>query len=135
MILNRQTKARLPLGNLHRFAQKAQRELSVRRDFTVCLLDDRAIRGLNARFLGRRRATDVLSFPGGDGARGFLGDIAISVEAAKKNAQREGHSLVEEIKLLILHGLLHLLGYDHEKDQGQMTRKELRLRRSLGLAS
>jgi probable rRNA maturation factor len=135
MILNRQRKARLPLGNLHGFAQKAQRELGVRGDFTVCLLDERGIRRLNARFLGQRRATDVLSFPGGDGARGFLGDIAISVEAAKKNAQREGHSLVEEIKLLILHGLLHLLGYDHEKDQGQMTRKELRLRRSLGLAS
>ncbi len=149
MILNRQRRVRLPLDEIARFARRAQRELHghqtsrgfgrrERRAFTVCLMDDKAIRALNATFRRRRKATDVLSFPSvpklRDGGNRFLGDIAISVETARKNAGREGHSLLEEIKLLILHGLLHLVGYDHETDEGQMTRKELRLRRRLDLA-
>ena len=140
MILNRQRRMRLRLGEIGRFARRARRELHELRTsrcersaFTVCLMDDRAIRALNARFRGRRKATDVLSFPTGSRGNRFLGDIAISVDTARKNARREGHSLLEEIKLLILHGLLHLLGYDHETDKGRMTRKELRLRRRMGL--
>ncbi len=140
MILNRQTRTRLPLGEIARFARRAQRELrqsrasrGQRSAFTVCLVDDQAMRALNAKFRGRPEATDVLSFPSGSRDSRFLGDIAISVVRAKENARREGHTLVEEIKLLILHGLLHLLGYDHETDNGRMARKELRLRRRMGL--
>ncbi len=144
MIVNRQRRMRLPLGEIGRFARRARRELheprtsrsfgrGERSAFTVCLMDDKAMRALNARFRGRRKATDVLSFPSGSRGNRFLGEIAISVETARKNARREGHSLLEEIKLLILHGLLHLLGYDHETDKGRMTRKELRLRRRMGL--
>lgn len=133
MILNRQTRIRLSLGDIERFAGRARRMAGAKSSFTVCLMDDRAIRALNARFRGRRKATDVLSFPSGSRQNGFLGDIAISVQTARRNARREGHSLLEEVKLLVLHGLLHLLGYDHETDSGQMTRKELRLRRRLGL--
>ncbi len=133
MILNRQRRIRLPLREIERFARRAQRELRARSSITICLMDDRAIRALNAKFRGRRKATDVLSFPSGLGHNGFLGDIAISVQTARNNARREEHSLLEEIELLVLHGLLHLLGYDHETDSGQMTRKELRLRPKLGL--
>ncbi len=125
---------RLPLDEIGRFARRARRELHQRLSFTVCLIDDRAMRALNTKFRGRRKATDVLSFPAGSGGNRFLGDIAISVDTARKNARREGHSVLEEIKLLILHGLLHLLGYDHETDNGRMLRRELRLRRRMGLS-
>ena len=73
----------------------------------------------------------MFSFPA-DG-NGYLGDVVISAETARRQSRRFGHSLGEEIRLLMLHGLLHLLGYDHEKDDGQMNRRELRLRRRLGL--
>ena len=88
------------------------------------------LRRLNRRFRGKNEATDVLSFPSADGT---LGDLAISAEIAARNAHRLGHSATDEIKILILHGLLHLAGYDHETDDGVMARKEARLRRVLGL--
>lgn len=110
-------------------------------DFSVVLVSDRKIRDLNAKFRGKDRPTDVLSFPSGndrllrdrDGAEELpcLGEIVISVETARQQATREGHSLEEEIKLLILHGLLHLMGYDHELDDGKMNRKEYALRAHL----
>lgn len=76
-------------------------------------------------------ATDVLSFP--DGENGRLGDILISAQRAQRQAEDYGHSVEEEIKILVLHGLLHLLGYDHERDQGKMKRAEMRWRLKLGL--
>ncbi|HWP84904.1 MAG TPA: rRNA maturation RNase YbeY [Terriglobia bacterium] len=107
-----------------------------RRPFTVSLISDRAIRRLNGRFRGINRATDVLSFPARPHAgpeAEFLGDILISVETARRNAARFGMRLEDEIKALILHGLLHLQGQDHERDQGQMARNERRWAARLGL--
>ncbi len=91
---------------------------------------DTAIRSLNARYRGKDRPTDVLSFPGPGGEDG-LGDIIISVPAAERNARRLGRPLSAELEVLALHGFLHVLGYDHEKDDGTMDRVEARLRRRL----
>jgi probable rRNA maturation factor len=99
------------------------------------------LRSLNRRFRRRDAPADVLSFPGGaPGAEAaleewHLGDVAIGVPAARRQARAGGHTLAREIQILLLHGYLHLLGYDHETDQGQMERLERRLRRRLGLAS
>jgi probable rRNA maturation factor len=95
----------------------------------LVLAGDRTLRRLNARYRGKDRPTDVLSFPG-DGTTG-LGDIVISVETAARNARRLGRTLAQELDVLALHGFLHVLGYDHETDQGQMDRLERRLRRRL----
>jgi probable rRNA maturation factor len=101
---------------------------------TVLLTTDAAIRDLNRRFRGKNKATDVLSFPAeGLGAEGIAGDVAISVTTAMKQAREQGHSLSTEIKVLILHGILHLAGYDHEADDGKMARRERLLRGRLGL--
>jgi probable rRNA maturation factor len=111
-----------------------------RREVTVCFVDDREIAQLNRRFRGKPKPTDVLSFPvNADGPdnfpsdRGtkFLGDIAISPEAAKRNARRLGRTLDEELRVLILHGVLHLAGYDHETDHGEMEVLEKLLRRRM----
>jgi probable rRNA maturation factor len=92
------------------------------------------LRSLNARFRGKDHATDVLSFPADVvGVNGYAGDVAISAEIAAQNARRLGHSAADEIKILTLHGVLHLAGFDHEQDRGQMARKEQRLRKQLGL--
>jgi probable rRNA maturation factor len=120
------------------------------REFNVCFVDDSAIRHLNLAYRGKNKATDVLSFPWNDeggahapgpshsgeknGFSNFLGDIVISVETARVNAAAEGHSTLNEIRWLILHGLLHLLGYDHEKDSGEMVALELALREKLNVA-
>ena len=90
------------------------------------------IRRLNRRFRQMDKATDVLSFPATDGFS--AGDIAISADVGAANARRLGLSPAEELKILILHGMLHLAGYDHERDQGAMARQEQRLRRALGLS-
>lgn len=108
---------------------------------SVALVTDAAMRRLNRRFRGVDRATDVLSFPdsGGFAPRTpgtrprVLGDIAIATGVARRQAHRYGHSLRTEIRTLALHGLLHLLGYDHERDRGEMARVEERLRRRTGL--
>ena len=105
--------------------------------FSVCLLSDRSIRSYNLRFRQKNEATDVLSFPMGPpeiGEENYLGDILISVQTAHRNATRFGLRLEDEIKALILHGLLHLMGQDHERDNGQMTRHERRWATRLGLA-
>jgi probable rRNA maturation factor len=100
----------------------------------VLLTTDAAIRGLNRRFRGKNKATDVLSFPAeGLGSEGIAGDVAISVTTALRQAAGQGHSVSTEIKVLILHGVLHLAGFDHEADEGQMARKERLLRGRLGL--
>ncbi|HWT02345.1 MAG TPA: rRNA maturation RNase YbeY [Pyrinomonadaceae bacterium] len=105
---------------------------------TVAFVSDRAMRELNNRWRGKRGATDVLSFPGGQ--EGFekvegvtLGDVVISVEQAARQAGEHGLSFENEVEQLILHGVLHLCGYDHETDDGEMDRLEVRLRRRLGI--
>ncbi len=99
---------------------------------TVALVDDAVMRRLNRRFAGKSRATDVLSFPSG-GVEGVLGDIAIATGVARRQARVAGHTYAEELRVLALHGLLHLLGYDHHDDGGRMARVESRLRRRGGL--
>lgn len=107
---------------------------------TVALVSDRDIRRLNRKYRGIDRATDVLSFPAVPGpapvrraAGRFLGDIVIARGVADRQARRAGHSALTEHRILALHGLLHLLGYDHETDDGQMAQYERRLRRRAGL--
>ncbi len=102
---------------------------------TVVITTDRRIRALNRTWRGLDKATDVLSFPAGNDpapAR-HLGDLVISRETAARQARGEGHALATELRVLALHGLLHLLGYDHERDSGRMARIERRLRRQGGL--
>ena len=136
MVVIRKPVAGLSAIVLARFVARAQRSTGLRGTVDVLLAGNPDLRALNRRFRGKNQPTDVLSFPAGDSPRnGFAGDIAISVDIAKQNAKRLGHATAEEIKILCLHGLLHLAGFDHESDQGQMARKERRLRRSLGLVS
>ena len=96
---------------------------------------DTALRALNRKYRHKDKATDVLSFPAAETAEGVAGDLVISLETALLQARERGHTLEMEIKVLLLHGLLHLAGYDHEADNGTMHRKEARLRRELGLNS
>jgi probable rRNA maturation factor len=116
-----------------RFLGRARRAVALAGETHVLITDSAEMRRLNARFRGKRKPTDVLSFPAANGAGG--GDIAISADIAGRNAVRLGHPVAKEMKILILHGLLHLAGYDHERDAGKMARKEERLRRKLGLPS
>jgi len=106
----------------------------VKGQVTVLLTTDAAIKKLNRQFRGKNMATDVLSFPA-SGLGGIAGDLAISVTTALGQAAEQGHSLATEIKVLILHGLLHLAGFDHEIDDGKMARRERVLRAKLGLPS
>ncbi len=127
--------AKLPsVRSLSRFLKEAQAAVRLRGEVTVLLSTDAAIRDLNRRFRGKNKPTDVLSFP----TTGLVqsqekGDLAISAETALKQSVEQRHSLAAEIKVLILHGLLHLAGYDHETDKGQMQRRERLLRKRLGL--
>ena len=99
---------------------------------TVAFVSDKKIRELNRQFRRIDKATDVLSFPS-DSRDGEMGDIAISIETAARQAKQSGLTLDGEIAQLLLHGLLHLSGYDHETDNGEMNRLELRLRKKLGI--
>ena len=123
---------------LARFLKLAQESVRLRGHVTVLLTTDAAVKDLNKRFRGKNKATDVLSFPaeampGLKAADRIAGDLAISVDTARKHAEEQGHSLLVEIKVLMLHGLLHLAGFDHEVDEGQMARREQMLRAKLGL--
>ena len=126
---------RLPsTRTLSRFLAEAQKTVRLKGQVTVLLTTDAAIRKLNRQFRGKNKATDVLSFPAeGIGAEKIAGDLAISASTALKQAVEQVHSLSTEIKILILHGLLHLAGHDHESDTGQMARREVLLRAKLGL--
>ncbi|MGA3081509.1 MAG: rRNA maturation RNase YbeY [Terracidiphilus sp.] len=126
---------RLPSArSLARFLAEAQVAVRLKGEVTVLLTTDAAIRKLNRQFRGKNKATDVLSFPTeGIGAEEMAGDLAISVATALRQAVEQGHSLSTEIKVLILHGLLHLAGYDHEADEGKMARRERLIRAKLGL--
>ncbi len=117
---------------LERFAARARHAAGVRGEVDVLIASSALIRRLNRRFLGKDKPTDVLSFPSAQ-ANGFAGDIAIAADVGARNARRLGHTCTEELKILILHGMLHLAGYDHESDQGEMGRKEEQLRRVLRL--
>ncbi len=122
--------------SLARFLTQAQAAVKLRGHVTVLLTTDAAIRSLNRRFRGKNKATDVLSFPADSstpGVKRIAGDLAISVPTARRQAAAQGHKLSTEIKVLILHGLLHLAGYDHEADTGQMERRERLLRARLNL--
>ncbi|MGB7549172.1 MAG: rRNA maturation RNase YbeY [Terracidiphilus sp.] len=130
---------RLPSARtLTRFLREAQAAVRLKGDVTVLLTTDAAIRKLNKKFRGKDKATDVLSFPaisvpGFKGAEALAGDLAVSVPTALRQAVEQGHALSVEVKVLILHGLLHLAGYDHETDTGRMARRERLLRGRLGL--
>ena len=102
----------------------------------MLLTGDEEIRRLNREFRHKDKATDVLSFPAAEsaGRARLAGDVAISVETAAREADKREHPLALELKILVLHGVLHLAGWDHEADSGEMARKEEALRRRLGLA-
>jgi probable rRNA maturation factor len=119
---------------LARFVLRARRSVGLRGTVSVLVTSSRELQGLNHRFRGKNKPTDVLSFPAGPGLmRGFAGDVAISAEIAARNARRLRHTVSDEIRILTLHAVLHLAGYDHELDDGIMERKEKVLRKSLGL--
>lgn len=119
---------------LARFTARARREAGLRGEINVVLTSSREVRGLNRCFRGKDESTDVLSFPPIPTKQNDLaGDIVISTEIAQQNARRLGHDVAEEVKILVLHGVLHLAGYNHEHDGGQMARKEARRRRELRL--
>ena len=113
------------------FAAKAQRAVGLRGEVNIRIASDRELQELNRRFRKKNMSTDVLSFP--SCTPKLAGDIAISADIAAANAATLGHSTQTELKVLVLHGLLHLAGYDHETDQGQMRTRETTLRCNLGL--
>jgi probable rRNA maturation factor len=137
MIINRQRAVRVSAPPLRRFLARVRGELRLRPHcLTVCLVDNPEMARLNHAYRGKRGPTDVLSFPAQDRASrraAYLGDIAISPAVARRNARLYRRTLPDELRILILHGVLHLLGYDHETDNGRMDRRESRLRRRLGL--
>jgi probable rRNA maturation factor len=119
---------------LARFVTQASRAVRLRGVVNVLITSSRELRALNRRFRAKDQPTDVLSFVPEPGFVDTLaGDIAISAEIAKQNARSLGHSDAEEVKILVLHGVLHLAGYDHENDRGAMAKKESKLRKALGL--
>lgn len=132
-MFNRQRKLPAATNELRGFLVGLASRLAVSQGFSVILVSDRAMRRLNRQFAGKDYATDVLSFPTSEEDRSgdpYLGDIFISTETADRQGTGE---LGTELEVLSLHGLLHLLGYDHETDRGQMSRLERRLRRDFGL--
>ena len=151
MILNRQRQIRIPLTKLRAFLSRARGALRLREEsFAVCLVTNAQMARWNRLYRGKSGPTDVLSFPvevtpkprGPKNLRlsprssmvdQYLGDIAIAPAVARRNARRFGRSFEREMRILVLHGMLHLMGYDHETDTGQMELRECKLRRSLGL--
>ncbi|PYT74310.1 MAG: rRNA maturation RNase YbeY [Acidobacteria bacterium] len=152
MILNQQHEVRVARRSLESFLRRVKRELGLQQsDVTVCLVSDAAMARLNQKFRKKKGPTDVLSFPvvargktrrlprrshtGGtnSGQYEYLGDIAISPAAARCYAKKQNRPIAGELRVLILHGLLHLLGYDHETDHGEMDKIEHQLRRHFGL--
>ena len=115
------------------FVKRLEAEVAGGRAFGCMLACDQELRRLNREFRKQDHPTDVLSFPAEQPSQGFLGEIAISFETARLQALQYGHSLDEEIEILMLHGLLHLLGMDHETDRGRMLNAERKWRASLGL--
>jgi probable rRNA maturation factor len=127
----------LSASTLERFALRARRAVRLRHAVNVLVTNSRELRSLNRRFRGKDQGTDVLSFPAppvaSRGAKQATGDIAISADIARENARRLGHTTAQEVKILLLHGILHLAGFDHEHDHGEMAQEEMRLRKQLKL--
>jgi probable rRNA maturation factor len=115
-------------AQMQRFVRRAQTLAKVKGDVDVLISGNQRLRQLNRRFRRKNKPTDVLSFPRPSG-----GDIAISAQIAGDNARLYGHSVADELKILVLHGILHLAGYEHETDNGCMARVESRLRARLQL--
>jgi probable rRNA maturation factor len=136
-LLVRKLRRRVPRAELRGFLNEVTKRVARGREVVCLITDDRELRRLNRRFRGKNRATDVLSFPSADlargASRGALGEIAISIDRAAEQAAERGHSLIDELRILMLHGLLHLNGFDHETDSGEMARAESRWRKRLGL--
>jgi probable rRNA maturation factor len=138
-VINRQRKIKLEGARWEAFTGRALKAVPGEKgDVTIVFVSDRFMRELNRTWRGKRGTTDVLSFPANqddfEKAYGLnLGDVFISVEQAARQAAANGLGLDEEISQLILHGVLHLCGYDHENDNGEMNHLELRLRRRLGI--
>ena len=126
MVLYRGVRVRLPRRKVELFARELRRRIG---DFVCLITHDRELRRLNRQFLHHDYATDVLSFPGEPG------EMAISVQRAAAQAREYGHTVADEICVLMLHGVLHLAGMDHETDGGRMARAEVRWRKKLGLPS
>jgi probable rRNA maturation factor len=125
-------------ATLGRFVLRARKAVGLRASVNLLVTSSTAIRALNRQFRGKNKATDVLSFPavrpaGQNERQKLAGEIAISADVARENSARLGHPVAQEIKILALHGILHLAGFDHERDNGEMARKEATLRRALRL--
>ncbi len=150
MILNQQHEVRVAMRSLESFLRQVKRELGLKEsDVTVCLVSDKAMARLNQNFRKKKGPTDVLSFPTAVRRRPvrprhrlrarsssegkYLGDIAISPRTARRYAKNHARTLASELRVLILHGVLHLLGYDHETDHGEMNKIEQKLRERFGL--
>lgn len=126
----------LSRSGLSRFLSEAQRAVGLAGSVDVLLADDRTLRRLNREFRSKDNATDVLSFPAAMELAGeFAGDLAVSLDTAARQAREHGHSLRDEVRVLLLHGLLHLSGMDHETDRGEMAVREAKLRERLRLKS
>lgn len=126
----------LSKSGLTRFLNRARAAVGLEGDVDVLLADDPTLRRLNKTFRGKNKATDVLSFPAPDEiAKDHAGDLAISLETANRQAAVYGHSLRDEVRILLLHGLLHLSGLDHEIDDGEMAAREAELRAELRLSN
>ena len=126
-----------------RFLMRAKKAVGLPGEVHVLLADDATLKRLNKTFRGKNKATDVLSFPAGPSTVFFgepdapelAGDLAISLETAARQAERFNHTLFDEVRILLVHGLLHLAGFDHETDSGEMAAREAELRGRLGLPS
>jgi probable rRNA maturation factor len=140
MIVNRQRRVPVAIQPLQQFYERVRVELGFAPEsVTIQLISDDTMAQLNQTFRKKQGPTDVLSFPA-NGARpsqgaDYIGDIAISPETARRNARRFSRSLPVEMRILILHGMIHLAGFDHETDRGEMDRFERRLRKRLGVAA
>jgi len=120
-------------SGLSRFLNRARAAVALDGEVDVLLTSDAEIKRLNRTFRGKNKATDILSFPAHESSPGTAGDLAISLDTAARQAAEHGHSLRDELRILLLHGLLHLAGEDHETDHGEMAAREAALRRELKL--
>ena len=125
----------LSKSGLTRFLNRAQVAVGLQGDVDVLLSGDATLRRLHKTFRGKNKPTDVLSFPAAENDQHVVGDLAISLETAARQAAAYGHSLRDEVRILPLHGLLHLSGMDHEADQGEMAAREAVLRREMRLST
>lgn len=133
MIIFQRRVAGLSDSALAKFVTRASRASGLSGAVNVLITSSQEMRSLNRRFRGKDKPTDVLSFPPLLSFDRFAGDIAIAADIAARSARRLGYSTAQEIKILVLHGVLHLAGYDHQHDQGEMASKEQSLRSKLGL--